>query len=98
MKMTFILKNGNEKEASFSEKQTIFEVAAENGIHLGNCEGFGVCGACHLVVENLHDKLPPATEAEEDTLDRSSGLTVRSRLACQIILDASLDGLRVKIP
>jgi ferredoxin len=98
MKITFILKDGSEKRVGFSEKQTIFDVAAENGIHLGNCEGFGVCGGCHLIVENLHDRLPAITEAEEDTLDRSSGLTMKSRLACQVVLDASLDGLRVKIP
>jgi 2Fe-2S ferredoxin len=83
----------------FSENQTILEVAEKNDIHMDNtCEGFGICGGCHIITENLHDKLPKTTEAEDDTLDRAFGLTMKSRLACQIVLNSSLDGLRVKVP
>jgi ferredoxin len=98
MRITFILKSKEEKTVDFCENQTVFDVARKYEIHLNDsCEGFGVCGGCHVVVENLLDKLPKITEAEEDTLDRSHGLTMQSRLACQLVLDSSLDGLRVRV-
>ena len=43
-------------------------------------------------------KLPPASDDEEDMLDLAAGVTRTSRLSCQIVLDATLDGLTVWIP
>ena len=102
MKITFILKDGTEKSVSFRENQTILQVAEENGIDLNsNCEGFGVCGGCHVKIENFagnfSKKLPEISEKEDDTLDRVSGIEVNSRLACQVVLNANLDGLVVKL-
>jgi 2Fe-2S ferredoxin len=98
MKMTFILKNGEERTVSFALHQTVLAVAEENHIPIGStCEGFGVCGKCHIIVENLLDKLPEVSDSEEDTLDKVSGVSEWSRLACQLILEDSLDGLRVRL-
>lgn len=98
MQVTFILKNGKEISVDFVENQTVLSVAEANGIHLNSaCDGFGVCGGCHVTVENLGDKLPATSDAEEDALDRVSGITARSRLACQLVLNKSLDGLRIKL-
>jgi 2Fe-2S ferredoxin len=98
MRITFILKSGVEKSVEFTENQTLLEVAEANNIHLNSaCEGFGVCGGCHVLVENLQDKLPPITEFEENTLDKVRGLSLKSRLACQLKLSESLDGLRVRL-
>lgn len=98
MKLTFILKNGEEREVSFSEGETILRVAEQNDIPLhGACEGFGVCGGCHVIIENLYDKLPDISDVENDGLDKAKNVKLRSRLACQIILNSSLDGLRVRL-
>ena len=98
MRIIFILKDGSEKIVSFLENQTILQTAEENNIPLhGNCEGFGVCGSCHVIIENLHDKLPEISDKENDAMDNARGVTMKSRLACQIILKKSLDGLRVKL-
>lgn len=98
MHIIFILKDLTEKRVSFFENQTVLQVAEKNNIPLhGNCEGFCVCGSCHVIVENLNDKLPEISEQENDALDNSYGLTIKSRLACQIVLDESLDGLRIKL-
>ncbi|MDR1551719.1 MAG: 2Fe-2S iron-sulfur cluster binding domain-containing protein [Holosporaceae bacterium] len=98
MEVVFIERDGREKRVSFSEKQTVLQVAEENHLPLhGTCEGFGVCGGCHVVIENFLDKLPPISDVEEDAMDRSSGVTTKSRLACQLVLDESLNGLRIKI-
>ncbi len=98
MNITFILRDGTQKSVSFSEGQTVLQVAEENGVKLNsNCEGFGVCGGCHVKIENLLNKLPEISEKEDDTLDKVSEVGMNSRLACQVILNSDLDGLVVKL-
>lgn len=65
----------------------------------GTCEGQMACSTCHVVVDAADfARLPKASEDEEDMLDLAAGVTRTSRLACQIVLDASLDGLTIRIP
>lgn len=98
MKIIFKLKDGSQKSVLFENGQTILQVAKKNGIQLNsNCEGFGVCGGCHIKIENFLDKLPEISDKENDTLDRVPGIDRSSRLACQVILNSSLDGLIVKL-
>ena len=53
----------------------------------GACEGQMACSTCHVIVapENF-DRLPRASEDEDDLLDLAVGVTRTSRLACQIAL------------
>lgn len=87
------------------------EAAAKNGDSLltvaqihdqpleGTCEGQMACSTCHVIVDkDDFDKLPEATEMEEDMLDLAAGVKRTSRLACQITLVPELDGLTVSIP
>ncbi|QJB68422.1 2Fe-2S iron-sulfur cluster-binding protein [Parasphingorhabdus halotolerans] len=65
----------------------------------GTCEGQMACSTCHVIVDARDfDKLPEATEMEEDMLDLAAGARRTSRLACQITLTEALDGLTVRIP
>ncbi len=65
----------------------------------GTCGGQMACSTCHVIVAAEHfDRLPPASEEEDDLLDLAVGVTRRSRLACQIILTHDLDALTVHIP
>ena len=65
----------------------------------GTCEGQMACSTCHVVVDaDDFPRLPKASEDEEDMLDLAASVKRTSRLACQIVLDASLDGLTVRIP
>ena len=50
------------------------------------------------VAQEDFDRLPLASEMEEDMLDLAAGVRRTSRLACQIVLTDDLDGLRVHIP
>ena len=57
------------------------------------------CSTCHVIVDpDWFVQLPRASEDEEDMLDLAVGVTRTSRLACQILLTAALDGLMVRIP
>ena len=65
----------------------------------GTCEGQMACSTCHVIVDAADfEKLPEASEMEEDMLDLAAGARKTSRLACQIELTAELDGLTVHMP
>ncbi len=65
----------------------------------GACEGVMACSTCHVVVDAEDiDKLPPASEEEEDLLDLAAHAGRTSRLACQIMLTEALERLSVRMP
>ena len=47
------------------------------------CEKSCACTTCHVVVREGFDTLEPATEKEDDLLDKAWGLEFTSRLSCQ---------------
>lgn len=99
-KVIFKLHNGDEIKVEAPVGISLLEVAHKNDISLeGACEGSLACSTCHVVVdEEFYDKLPAATEDEEDMLDLAFGLTHTSRLGCQIKITDALDGIKVSLP
>lgn len=99
-KMTFITADGSRHEVDAPEGLSILEIAHQNHIELeGACEGSLACSTCHVVVApEWYDRLPEAAEDEEDMLDLAFGLTSTSRLGCQVMMSAALDGLVVSVP
>lgn len=89
---------GHEIEAA--EGSILLDVAQNDGQPLeGTCEGQMSCSTCHVIVATEDfDRLPRASEEEEDMLDLAIGATRTSRLACQIVLTSDLDGLTVRMP
>lgn len=47
------------------------------------CEMSCACTTCHVIVRQGFESLNPATEEEEDLLDKAWGLEPQSRLSCQ---------------
>ena len=78
----------------------MLEIAHKHGVDIeGACEGSLACSTCHVIVDAAwFKKLTEATEDEEDMLDLAFGLTQTSRLGCQVVMTAKLDGLVVKLP
>ena len=65
----------------------------------GACEGVMACSTCHVIVNKADfEKLPRASDEEEDLLDLAAHATRTSRLACQIILTHDMQTLDVRIP
>lgn len=87
-----------EVEAPAGER--LLKVAQAAGQPLeGTCEGQMACSTCHVIVSpEDYARLPPASEEEEDMLDLAANVTRHSRLACQIMLEESLDTLTVRMP
>jgi ferredoxin len=89
-----------DKEVDAEPGQRLLDVAwAAREPLEGACEGVMACSTCHVIVDATDfEKLPAATEEEEDLLDLASHASRTSRLACQIILTEDLKSLDVRIP
>lgn len=89
-----------DKEVDAKAGQRLLDVAwAAREPLEGACEGVMACSTCHVIVDaDDFEKLPPATEEEEDLLDLAAHATRTSRLACQIILTEEMTSLTVRVP
>jgi ferredoxin len=89
-----------DKEVDVKAGQRLLDVAwAERQPLEGACEGVMACSTCHVIVDSEDvERLPPASEEEEDVLDLAAHASRTSRLACQIVLTEDLKELTVRIP
>jgi 2Fe-2S ferredoxin len=77
--------------------KSLLDNLLDNGIEVEHaCEKSCACTTCHVIVREGFDSLPESTEDEDDLLDRAWGLTPKSRLSCQAIVDD--EKLVVEIP
>ncbi len=99
-KMTFVERNGANREVDAPVGLSVLEIAHRHNVDIeGACEGSLACSTCHVIVDaGWFPKLAKPTEDEEDMLDLAFGLEATSRLGCQIVMTAALDGLVVKLP
>ena len=100
VRINFITADGEKLSAEAQEGTRLLEVAQGAGLPLeGTCEGQMACSTCHVIIgSEWFEKLAPACDDEEDMLDLATGVTRHSRLSCQILLTAALDGIEVRIP
>ena len=89
-----------DKEVKAEAGQRLLDVAwAAREPLEGACEGVMACSTCHVIVAtDDFEKLPAASEEEEDLLDLAAHATRTSRLACQILLTSDMQTLTVRIP
>jgi ferredoxin len=89
-----------DKEVDAAPGQRLLDVAwAAREPLEGACEGVMACSTCHVIVDSEDfEKLPAASEEEEDLLDLAAYATRTSRLACQIFLTADMKTLTVRVP
>ncbi|MEH6756839.1 MAG: 2Fe-2S iron-sulfur cluster-binding protein [Parasphingorhabdus sp.] len=101
IRVNFVSADGEQTVTAIaSDGDDLLTIAQINDQPLeGTCEGQMACSTCHVIVAaEDFDRLPEATEMEEDMLDLAAGARRTSRLACQITLTPELDGLTVHIP
>jgi ferredoxin len=101
IKVRFLKSDGTlDKEVDAKPGERLLDVAwAAREPLEGACEGVMACSTCHVIVEAADfEKLPAASEEEEDLLDLAAHAVRTSRLACQIILDQGMTSLTVRIP
>lgn len=98
--ITYITKDGDRIPIKGKIGDNVLYLAHRHNIDMeGACEASLACTTCHVYVnEDFLDKLPEATEKEDDLLDMAPLLKENSRLGCQIILTKELDGIELKLP
>lgn len=76
---------------------SICEALLEHDIAIEHaCEMSCACTTCHVIVRQGYASLSPASDAEDDLLDKAWGLSAQSRLACQALVRAA--DLTVELP
>jgi 2Fe-2S ferredoxin len=79
-------------EVEVAVGKSILQAATEAHVPEGSaCGGVCACSTCHVYVEEGADLLTPASEDEEDILDKAFDVKMTSRLGCQSKLQK--DGL-----
>jgi 2Fe-2S ferredoxin len=100
-KITFISFAGVRRTVEVACGTSLMRAATDNrvdGID-GDCGGNCACATCHVYIDpDWTDRVGARTACEADMLNLVAELRDTSRLACQIDVDASLDGLIVATP
>lgn len=89
----------NEHELEAVEGWRVMEIIREYGLPIkAECGGACACATCHVYVdETWMDKIPSMRADEEEMLDQAFDVQENSRLSCQIVLDETMDGLKVSL-
>ncbi len=87
-----------DREIDAAPGTNLLDLAQANGQPLeGSCEGAMACSTCHVIVaKEDFERMPPASEEEDDLLDLAAHVTRTSRLACQVAVPEG--GLTVRMP
>lgn len=96
-----VVVDGVERVLDATGHANLMQVAVENDIPTieGECGGDMTCGTCHVYVEHVPDGYDaPRGPDEEDMLEVVVAPTAASRLACQLPVDGSVAGLRLRVP
>lgn len=91
--------DGKEHALDAPEGWRVMEIIRDHGLPIkAECGGSCACATCHVYVdESWQSKIPPRSEEEDYMLDEAFDLRDNSRLSCQIIMDAALDGLKLRL-
>jgi 2Fe-2S ferredoxin len=100
-KITFIAFDGTRSTLDVPAGTTLMRAATDNRVNGidGDCGGNCACATCHVYIDPAWaERLGARTAPEEDMLNLVADLRDSSRLACQINIDDTLDGLVVELP
>ena len=76
---------------------TICDTLLNNNIDIQHaCDKVCACTTCHVIIKEGYASLPPSDDLEDDMLDKAWGLTPKSILSCQSIIQN--DDLTIEIP
>jgi 2Fe-2S ferredoxin len=97
MMVRVVDRQGEERELEALEGWRLMEIIRDWGLPIkAECGGACACATCHVYVANdWIGKLHPPREDELERLDEAFDVRPNSRLACQILFSAELDGLTV---
>lgn len=99
--LIFIDQQGHTTEVQARIGETVMYAARSAGVPgiIGECGGCMNCLTCHCYVAHADvARVPPARAEERDLLDGVMEGRENSRLTCQIVVTADLDGVTFIVP
>ncbi len=100
IRVTIEDRNGERQALEIPEgiSLSLMELLKASEYHvLATCGGMALCATCHVEVLEGGQALPPVSDAELDILDTLPDASSKSRLACQLRVDESLNNTIFKI-
>jgi len=102
-KVTFHHDGGDADVLDVAAGTSLMRAAVGQGVRgiVGECGGQAMCATCHVYVREPYlDSLPDMSEDEDEMLDCTVAPRDerRSRLGCQVVAGADLDGIQVDVP
>src|SRR6516164_1424278 len=95
--VTYVNADGDGVTVQGSLGTTMMQTAVARGIDgiVAECGGNLMCATCHVFVDEAWlDRLPELTAEEDEMLEETAcPRRPNSRLSCQLVLDANLDGI-----
>jgi 2Fe-2S ferredoxin len=81
---------------------SVMQAAILHGIDgiVAECGGSCMCATCHVYVQGEQSGVTPAMQPDEDAMleATASPRLPNSRLSCQLVMTAEMDGLVVHLP
>lgn len=65
--------------------------------YFGECGGMGRCGTCMVEILETTSALPALDRNEDSTIRRMKVIHPGTRLACQVMVNHSIDNIKIKI-
>lgn len=100
--VTFVEPSGTPITVDAPAGESLMRAAVNNDIDgvIGECGGACCCATCHVYVdETSTPHVPAVRDMEAQMLEHvAAPRNSNSRLACQIILQPSMEGLIVRLP
>lgn len=100
-KITFVSHDGTERTVEAQLGQSVMQ-AAMNNLVLGlvaDCGGNCSCATCHAYIDSSWaERIPAPIDEERELIDCALHVQPNSRLTCQVLVTADLDGLVVRTP
>lgn len=99
--LIFIEHNGTEHRVNAEVGQSVMQAATFNNVPgiPADCGGACACATCHTYVDDAWmDRVTPAQGTEKDMLENVLAPRPNSRLSCQLVVTAEMDGLTLHLP
>lgn len=99
--LIFVEHSGNQIPVAIEADKSLMQTALDNAVPGidADCGGGCACGTCHVVFDSEGLAIVgEASAAEYSMLEMSPEITKTSRLACQIDVSESMDGLFIYLP
>ena len=98
--ITFVEHDGTKHDVAFNAGDNLMQIAMDNGVPGidADCGGECACGTCHVILQGNTSDAGSANDEELQMLDLTPEREDSSRLACQITLADSMDGMVARLP